>query len=157
MRQTAPGVQIPQRKPIGKAQEILTRNRHHEVPSTLQSWEPREIVGSLRAGRSVEQTRKEFNCTAAVTLELWCRDIERRLAVVMRPMAMAAYLLAALCTMDAWEYTCHDDGAAIQRAFRTRRGSRRRRGLEDELAEVTDHARAECRIEAPGLGIGRAA
>jgi hypothetical protein len=42
-----------------------------------------EIAGSLRAGRSVEQTRKEYNCTAAVALELWLRDMERRMAAVM--------------------------------------------------------------------------
>lgn len=128
------GINTSDRKPAGKARETATRSRCHDVPGTLMPSLRGEIVGSLRAGRSVEQTRKEYNCTAAVALELWLRDVERRLAVVMRPAAMTASLLVGLCVADAWEYARHDDGGAtIQRAFRTRRVRKSRRD-----GEVTD-------------------
>jgi hypothetical protein len=98
------------------------------VPGTLQVWEPGEIVGSLRAGRSVEQTRKEYNCTAAVALELWLRDVERRLANVARPVAAVAFLLMGVSIWDVWSW--QDGAAPMERSF-TRNGRARKRGLED--------------------------
>lgn len=124
-------INATRRKPTEKARESVTRKRHHEVPSTLMPCLKSEIVGSLRAGRSVEQTRKEFNCSAAVALELWLRDMERRMAVVMRPAMATACLLAGLCVFDAWDSARHDDGQPnVQRAFRARRVKRGRRERE---------------------------
>jgi hypothetical protein len=118
----------------------VTRRRCHDVPSTLQPWEPREIVGSLRAGRSVEQTRKEYNCTSTVALELWLRDMERRLAGLARPMVATACLLMGVSIADVWEPAAGGP-VTIERAF-LRNGRARKRGLEDgtgliELLQMT--------------------
>jgi len=127
------------RKPVASARQTVTPRRRHDVPSTLQPWEPKAIVNSLRAGRSVEQTRKEYNTSAAVALELWLRDVERRLSALARPMAAMACLLMGVVFADAWEIAADD--TVIERAFR-RNGRARKRGLEDgpgliELRQVT--------------------
>jgi hypothetical protein len=113
----------------------------HKVPSTLQRWEPGEIVASLRAGRSVEQTRTEYNTTAAVALELWLRDMEKRLAAFARPVAALTFLLIGVGFADAWE-AATGEGPAIERAFR-KNGRSRKRGLEDGsgLIELRQSAR----------------
>ena len=66
-----------------------------------------------------------------------------------------ACLLVGIVGMDAWDATV-GEGAAIQRSFRCRARGSRRRGLEDELAEAVEHARADLATEAPGLAMERA-
>jgi hypothetical protein len=132
MPQSFPAVQYPSRKPQGIARHFT---------SVLPIPEVRDrIVRDFERGVCLASLCIMYERTSKAVQEI-LRDRLRELEAMMRH-AAARY---------------DDDQASIQRNFRTRRGSRRRRGLEDELAEVTDHARAECRIEAPGLGIGRAA
>ena len=140
------------RKLVGTARQSVNG---HTVPSTLLPCLRREIVGSLRAGRSVPQAAKEYDCSQFVAIELWLRDLERRVAGMARPMAIAAFFLTIGVSYDAWQATV-GDGAEIARTFRSRRGSRRR-GLEDELAEAMEHAHANIATEAPGLALERAA
>jgi hypothetical protein len=116
-------------KVVEPTRKAATRTRCHDVPSTLQPWEPKEIVSSLRAGRSVEQTRKEYNTTSAVALELWLRDMERRLAGLARPVAAMAFLLIGVSIADVWEAALGGQ-AVVERAFR-KTGRARKRGLED--------------------------
>jgi hypothetical protein len=129
------------RKPVESAQQSVNAARCHQVPSTLQRWEPGEIVGSLRAGRNVAQTSKEYHCTAAVALELWLRDVERRLTALARPVAALGCLLMGVAVADAWEAAAGHSGPVVERAF-GRNGRARKRGLEDghgliELRQVT--------------------
>jgi hypothetical protein len=121
---------LTSRKPVESARQSVTARRCHEVPSTLQSWEPGEIVGSLRAGRSVEQTRKAYNCTASVALELWLRSIEKRLAGLARPMVALSWLLMGASVGDVWQ----GNAVPVERAFRG--GRARKRGLEDGTALI---------------------
>lgn len=124
---------------VESARKTVKGRRCHQVPGTLQRWEPAEIVGSLRAGRNVEQTSKEYNCTAQVSLECWLRDVERRLAALARPVAAMSFLLMGVAVADVWTAAA-GDGVTVQRAF-GRNGRARKRGLEDgtglvELAQA---------------------
>ena len=120
------------------------------VPSCLTPAARAEAVMSARAGRSIHQVAYEHSCAEAVVTELWFRDIERRLMALARSgalgLAVAATSIAGVA-LDAWEAAVRDDGAAVERIFRTRRTrGRRRDGLEDGLqVEAIGFRRGESR------------
>jgi hypothetical protein len=117
----------PARQGAENSRQAVTR-RCHDVPSTLMPALRSAIVGSLRAGRSVEQTRKEYNCTAAVAMELWLRDLEKRFAAMARPVAMGACLLILCTGFQAFQEAYgHDEPVSVERAFRPTRARRGRR------------------------------
>jgi hypothetical protein len=47
--------------------------RAHEVPSQVMPALRKEIVGSVRAGRSIKQCASEYNVTQPTVIELWAR------------------------------------------------------------------------------------
>lgn len=110
-----------------------------------------------RAARKSVQTQRHFRTTSSfipTVNERICRDwlrgvselslskmyqttrevIEQtvRAQVVMMLARKTAYavslMLACICGYDLWQYAAHDDGAAIQRAFRARSRKTRRDG-----------------------------
>jgi hypothetical protein len=66
-----------------------TRKGGHTVPSTLTLQMQQMIVASVRQGRSVAQTAKEYNCTQNVVTELWLRDLENVLGFARQLMRRA--------------------------------------------------------------------
>jgi hypothetical protein len=89
----------------------------------------------MRAGRNLAQTAKEYDASMFVPVELWMRDMERRLlgmerrlATLARPVAALGFLLMGVAVADVWEAATGD--AVIERAFR-KNGRSRKRGLED--------------------------
>lgn len=67
------------RKPIQEARQSLNRRTAHIVPSTLTLQMRQQILGELRAGRSVHQVAKAYNASAFVPMEIWTRAIENEL------------------------------------------------------------------------------
>lgn len=53
--------------------------RPHAVPSTLTRQMRTEIGDAVAAGRSVAQVAKEYQCSAAVVIEIWGRRIVEQL------------------------------------------------------------------------------
>lgn len=127
-----------QRKPVERARKVVNA---HSVPSTMMPALRGELVQALRAGRSVVQSAKEFDTTAVVAIELWLRDVERRLSALMRPMAVTALLLVGVSAVDCWE-AARGDGVEVQRGFRRGRRSRKR-GLEDGNQAIEYRVTAE--------------
>ncbi len=129
------------REVIDQPRQSLNRRVRHQVPSTVMAPLRAEMVAAMQAGRSVAQTAKEYDASAFVPLELWMRDMDRRIKAIesrlgglMRPMAAMACLLIGVAVADVWE-AATDGGVAVERGFR-RNGRARKRGLEDGPALI---------------------
>lgn len=65
------GPQAIDRKPI---------RLNRRVPSVLPLERRLEVIGEVRAGRSIHQTAKAYSVSEVVVLELYVRDLELRIA-----------------------------------------------------------------------------
>ena len=73
------------RKPVANATEsVRDFIKRHRSPSTLFMVEKAGIVASLRNGRNIEQTAKEYSAKDRVCIELWLRNLDRRLTAIER-------------------------------------------------------------------------
>jgi hypothetical protein len=64
----------------GSAETVVATRKpvKHTVPGSITREMRALILSELRGGRSAVQVAKEYNVVVAVVLEIWCRDIERR-------------------------------------------------------------------------------
>lgn len=139
----------PAKRNPGRSQRVETKRRFHSGrPITLvceRIWRDWFVGGVPERSLSIM-----YELTREAVEEVLREQARVMMAATRSAMVRTACLLIGLSAMDAWEAAVSDDATVIARAFRKRRGSRRRRGLEDGGSEAVDHARAQWRTSEGG-------
>jgi hypothetical protein len=142
----------PARQAVKSARQALNRKPSHQVPSTVMAPLREEIVAAMRAGRNVAQTAKEYDASAFVPVELWLRNLERRVVAIELAMRRAGVAIACLLmTCVALEFIEAASGysePSVERAFRSRSRRSRRRRDDSAAIEAGEHEANLLRVEA---------